>query len=76
MGFQDVCHDLEAGLPPRPPPPPHAVVAHCVFQINTKVSELRRLAHELAAGAGGGGSDARVVRERISRACADVTRLA
>ncbi|XP_066373400.1 syntaxin-22-like [Miscanthus floridulus] len=72
MSFQDVCHDLEAGLPPRPPPPPHAVVAHCVFQINTKVSELRRLAHEIAAGAG----DARVVRERIRRARADVTRLA
>ncbi|CAD6339768.1 unnamed protein product [Miscanthus lutarioriparius] len=61
-----------------PPPPPQAVVAHCVFQINTKVSELRRLAHELGAGgsAGGGGSDARVVRERIRRARADVTRLA
>ncbi|CAD6337176.1 unnamed protein product [Miscanthus lutarioriparius] len=72
MSFQDVCHDLEAGLPPRPPPPPHAVVAHCVFQINTKVSELRRLAHEIAAGAG----DAPVVRERIRRARADVTRLA
>ncbi|XP_066374803.1 syntaxin-22-like [Miscanthus floridulus] len=83
MSFQDVCHDLEAGLPlpprpPPPPPPPQAVVAHCVFQINTKVSELRRLAHELGAGAsaGGGGSDARVVRERIRRARADVTRLA
>lgn len=77
MSFQDVCHDMEAGLPPRPPrPPPPAVVAHCVFQINTKVSELRRLAHELGAGASAGGDDARVVRERIRRARADVTRLA
>jgi syntaxin 7 len=80
MSFQDVCHDLEAGhpLPPRPPPPPppRAVVAHCVFQINTKVSELRRLAHELGAAGLGGNGDARVVRERIRRARADVTRLA
>lgn len=74
MSFQDVCHGMEAGLPPRPPPPPQALVAHCVFQINTKVSELRRLERELAAVAVGG--DARVVRERIHRARADVTRLA
>lgn len=74
MSFQDVCHGMEAGLPPRPPPPPQALVAHCVFQINTKVSELRRLERELAAVAVEG--DARVVRERIHRARADVTRLA
>ncbi|CAN6202035.1 unnamed protein product [Urochloa humidicola] len=76
MSFQD----LEAGgtttpLPSRPPP--RAVVAHCVFQINTKVSDLRRLADELAAAAAGrGGGDARATRERIRRARADATRLA
>ncbi|CAN6173083.1 unnamed protein product [Urochloa humidicola] len=73
MSFQD----LEAGtlLPPRPPPPPpRAVVAHCVFQINTKVSALRYLADELAAG--GCGGDTRATRERIHRARADATRLA
>ncbi|CAN6198257.1 unnamed protein product [Urochloa humidicola] len=73
MSFQD----LEAGtlLPPRPPPPPpRAVVAHCVFQINTKVSALRCLADELAAG--GRDGDARATRERIRRARADATRLA
>ncbi|CAN6164545.1 unnamed protein product [Urochloa humidicola] len=73
MSFQD----LEAGtlLPPRPPPPPpRAVVAHCVFQINTKVSALRYLADELAAG--GCGGDTRATRERIRRARADATRLA
>ncbi|KAJ1258667.1 hypothetical protein BS78_10G093100 [Paspalum vaginatum] len=66
MSFQDVFRDLEAGLPP----PPQAVVAHCVFQINTKVSALRRLADALAAG------DARALRERLRRARAEVTRLA
>ncbi|PUZ61399.1 hypothetical protein GQ55_4G273000 [Panicum hallii var. hallii] len=67
MRFQDV---EAAGLPP----PPQAVVAHCVFQINTKVSALRRLADELACG--GRGGNARDVRERIRRARAEATRLA
>ncbi|KAF8723502.1 hypothetical protein HU200_021449 [Digitaria exilis] len=48
------------------------VVAHCVFQLNTKVSALRRLADELASAAG----DPRDVRERIRRARAEATRLA
>ncbi|XP_062232871.1 syntaxin-22-like [Phragmites australis] len=75
MSFQDTFHDLEAGLPPRPPPPPpQAVVAHSVFQINTKVSELRRLADAL--GAPGVGGDARALRERIRRTRAEATRLA
>ncbi|KAL6861282.1 hypothetical protein ACP4OV_016982 [Aristida adscensionis] len=68
MSFQDVLHGpAQAGLPPR------AVVAHAVFQINTKVAVLGRLADALG---GGGGGDARALRERIRRTRAEVTRLA
>ncbi|KAL6606911.1 hypothetical protein ACP70R_042564 [Stipagrostis hirtigluma subsp. patula] len=74
MSFQDVFHGPGGGLPPRPPPPPpQAIVAHAVFQINTKVAALRRLADTLGDG---GGGDARAVRERIRRTRAEVTRLA
>ncbi|GJN29243.1 hypothetical protein PR202_gb17447 [Eleusine coracana subsp. coracana] len=74
MSFQDIYHGHDAGgLPPRPPPPPlRTVVTHAVFQINTCVATLWRLADDLAGCRG----DARAVRERIRRARAEATRLA
>jgi syntaxin 7 len=73
MSFQDIYHGLEAGLPPPPPPPAlQTVVSHSVFQINTCVARLWRLADELAGCRG----DARAVRERVRRTRSEATRLA
>jgi syntaxin 7 len=73
MSFQDIYHGREAGLPPPPPLPAlQTVVSHSVFQINTCVARLWRLADELAGCRG----DARAVRDRFRRTRSEARRLA